>query len=185
VNYREAWGIHASNGILFNHESPLRGETFVTRKITRAVAAIHLGFQDRLFLGNLDARRDWGHAREYVRGMWLMLRQDQPGDYVLATGVTTPVRDFVRRAFGEVGIDLEFTGEGVGETGVDARTGTVLVEIDPRYFRPTEVDVLIGDPSKARRVLGWRHETSWEDLCAEMVRADLAAVAKDHRRNAD
>ncbi|MBA3810505.1 MAG: GDP-mannose 4,6-dehydratase [Caulobacteraceae bacterium] len=185
VNYREAYGIHASNGILFNHESPLRGETFVTRKITRAAAAIRLGLQDRLFLGNLDARRDWGHAREYARGMWLMLRQDQPGDYVLATGVTTSVRDFARRAFGEVGIDLAFTGEGLGETGVDAATGTARVQVDPRYFRPTEVDVLTGDASKARRMLGWRHETSWEDLCAEMVREDLAAMAKDRRPDAD
>ncbi|MDQ2861603.1 MAG: GDP-mannose 4,6-dehydratase [Pseudomonadota bacterium] len=185
VNYREAYGIHASNGILFNHESPLRGETFVTRKITRAAAAIRLGIQDKLFLGNLDARRDWGHAREYVRGMWLMVQQDQPDDYVLATGQTTQVRDFVLRAFSEVGIDLEFSGEGASETAVDPKTGRVLVEVDPRYFRPTEVDLLIGDPSKAERVLGWRHQTSWQDLCAEMVREDLVAVAKDQRRNAD
>jgi len=184
VNYREAYGIHASNGILFNHESPLRGETFVTRKITRAVAAIRLGFQDKLFLGNLDASRDWGHAREYVRGMWSMLQQDRPDDYVLATGETTQVRDFVRRAFSEVGIELEFSGEGVDEKGVDSKTGAVLVEVDPRYFRPTEVDLLIGDPSKAQRVLGWRHETSWQDLCAEMVREDLVTVAKDQRRDA-
>lgn len=185
VNYREAYGIHASNGILFNHESPLRGETFVTRKVTRAVAAIRLGFQEKLFLGNLDAARDWGHAREYARGMWLMLQQDQPDDYVLATGETTKVRDFVLRAFSEVGVELEFRGEGLAEQGVDARTGAVLVEVDPRYFRPTEVDLLIGDPSKARRVLGWRHETSWGDLCAEMVREDLITVAKEQRRNAD
>src|SRR5665213_405521 len=184
VNYREAYGIHASNGILFNHESLLRGETFVTRKITRAAAAIRLGFQDKLFLGNLDARRDWGHAREYVRGMWLMVQQDRPDDYVLATGETTKVRDFVLRAFSEVGIDLEFSGEGANEKGVDSKTGAVLVEVDPRYFRPTEVDLLIGDPSKAQRVLGWRHETSWQDLCAEMVREDLVTVAKDQRRDA-
>jgi GDPmannose 4,6-dehydratase len=185
VNYREAYGIHASNGILFNHESPLRGETFVTRKITRAAAAIHLGFQHKLFLGNLDAKRDWGHAREYVRGMWLMMQQDQGDDYVLATGETTQVRDFVLRAFSEIGIELEFSGEGVDEKGVDTGSGRVLVEVDPRYFRPTEVDLLIGDPSKAQRVLGWRHETSWQDLCAEMVREDLIAVAKEQRRNAD
>ena len=184
VNYREAYGIHASNGILFNHESPLRGETFVTRKITRAAAAIRLGFQDKLFLGNLDASRDWGHAREYVRGMWSMLQQDRPDDYVLATGETTRVRDFVLRAFSEVGTELEFSGEGVDEKGIDSKTGAVLVEVDPRYFRPTEVDLLIGDPSKAQRVLGWRHETPWQDLCAEMVREDLVTVAKDQRRDA-
>jgi len=185
VNYREAYGIHASNGILFNHESPLRGETFVTRKITRAVAAIRLGFQDKLFLGNLDAKRDWGHAREYARGMWLMLQQRRPDDYVLATGKTTQVREFVVRAFSEAGITLEFAGEGVEEQGVDAKTGAVLVEVDPRYYRPTEVDMLIGDASKAHRVLGWRHEISWEELCAEMVREDLIAVGKEQRRNAD
>ncbi len=185
VNYREAYGIHASNGILFNHESPLRGETFVTRKITRAVAAIQLGLQDRLFIGNLDAVRDWGHAREYVRGMWLMLQRDEPDDYVLATGRAAKVRDFVVRAFGEVGIDLVFVGQGVDEKAVDAKTGRVLVEVDPRYFRPAEVDLLIGDPAKAHRVLGWRHETSWEQLCAEMVREDLVGVAREHRRNND
>lgn len=185
VNYREAYGIHASNGILFNHESPLRGETFVTRKITRAVAAIHLGLQDKLFMGNLDATRDWGHAREYVRGMWLMLQQDAPDDYVLATGRAAKVRDFVVRAFAEVGVELTFTGDGVDEKGIDAKTGRVLVEVDPRYFRPAEVDLLIGDPAKAQRVLGWRHETSWEQLCTEMVRADLVAVAKEHRKNGE
>jgi GDPmannose 4,6-dehydratase len=185
VNYREAYGIHASNGVMFNHESPLRGETFVTRKVTRAVAAIHLGFQDKLFLGNLHAKRDWGHAREYVRAMWLMLQQDQADDYVLATGKTTQVREFVLRAFSEVGIELAFSGDGAEEKGVDVRTGKVLVEVDPRYFRPTEVDLLIGDSSKAHRVLGWRHETSWEELCAEMVREDLVTVAKEQRRNAD
>ncbi len=149
VNYREAYGMHASNGILFNHESPLRGETFVTRKITRAIAAMHLGFQDKLYLGNLDAKRDWGHAREYVRGMWLMLQQDEPDDYVLATGETTMVRDFVTHGFKQVGIDIAWQGEGVDEKGIDVKTGKVLVEIDPRYFRPTEVELLIGDPTKA------------------------------------
>jgi GDPmannose 4,6-dehydratase len=185
VNYREAYGMHASNGILFNHESPVRGETFVTRKITRAVAAIKLGFQDKLYLGNLDAKRDWGHAREYVRGMWLMLQQDEPDDYVLATGASTAVRDFVARAFAEVGVTIRWQGKGVHETGVCAETGKLLVEVDPRYFRPTEVDLLIGDPSKAHRKLGWRHETSWDELCAEMVREDLVAVAREQRRNAD
>ncbi len=185
VNYREAYGFHASNGILFNHESPLRGETFVTRKITRAVAAIHLGLQQNLFLGNLNARRDWGHAREYVRGMWLMLQQDQPDDYVLATGRATPVRDFVTKAFSEVGIILCWQGEGVDEKGVCATTGRVYVEVDPRYFRPTEVDLLIGDPTKAREKLGWSHETNWEAICSEMVAYDLLAVAKEEHRNVD
>lgn len=185
VNYREAYGMHASNGILFNHESPLRGETFVTRKITRAVAAIHHGFQDRLFLGNLDAQRDWGHAREYVRGMWLMLQQDEPDDYVLATGETTQVRDFVTCAFRGVGISLTWEGAGVVEKGIDAKSGRVLVEVDPRYFRPTEVDLLVGDPAKAAQQLGWKHETKWHDLCAEMVREDLINVERERRRNAD
>ena len=185
VNYREAYGIHASNGILFNHESPLRGETFVTRKITRACAAIKLGFQDKLFLGNLDAKRDWGHAREYVRGMWLMVQQDEPDDYVLATGETTLVRDFVSAAFDEIEVALTWTGEGIDEKGICARTGRVYVEVDPRYFRPTEVELLIGDPAKARRKLGWTHETGWRELCAEMVREDLTVVARERRRNAD
>lgn len=173
VNYREAYGIHASNGILFNHESPLRGETFVTRKITRAAAAISLGRQDMLWLGNLDARRDWGHAREYVRGMWLMLQQDDPDDYVLATGETTPVRTFVEWAFSDAGITLEWRGEGVNEQGFCSRTGRCLVAVDPRYFRPTEVDLLIGDPTKAQAKLGWRHETGPRELAREMVEADL------------
>jgi GDP-mannose 4,6-dehydratase len=173
VNYREAYGLHASNGILFNHESPLRGETFVTRKITRAVAAISLGRQDKLYLGNLDARRDWGHAREYVRGMWLMLQQDEPDDYVLATGTTTPVRDFVQWAFEDIGINLQWQGSGVDEKGIDADNGRVLVEVDPRYFRPTEVDILLGDAGKARQKLGWTHEISVRDLAREMVEADL------------
>jgi len=185
VNYREAYGIHASNGILFNHESPLRGETFVTRKITRAAAAIRHGSQECLHLGNLDAQRDWGHAREYVRGMWLMLQQDVADDYVLATGVTTHVRDFVSYAFEQVGMPLAWEGEGVDEQGVDAQTGRVLVKVDPRYFRPTEVDLLIGDPSKAERCLGWKHQTSWRDLCAEMVREDLVTVENERRRNVD
>ncbi|MDR6532343.1 GDPmannose 4,6-dehydratase [Caulobacter rhizosphaerae] len=185
VNYREAYGIHASNGILFNHESPLRGETFVTRKITRAVAAIKQGFQDKLYLGNLDAKRDWGHAREYVRGMWLMLQQEEADDYVLATGETTIVRDFVTKAFSETGVTLNWSGSGVDEKGTCAETGKVLVEVDPRYFRPTEVELLIGDPTKAKEKLGWVHETKWEQLCAEMVAADMIAVAKEQRRNAE
>lgn len=185
VNYREAYGIHASNGILFNHESPLRGETFVTRKITRAVAAIKQGFQDKLYLGNLDAKRDWGHAREYVRGMWLMLQQEEADDYVLATGETTLVRDFVTKAFAETGVTINWSGVGVEEKGTCAETGKVLVEVDPRYFRPTEVELLIGDPTKAKEKLGWVHDTKWEQLCAEMVAADMATVAREQRRNVD
>lgn len=173
VNYREAYGIHASNGILFNHESPLRGETFVTRKITRAAAAISLGRQDMLYLGNLDARRDWGHAREYVRGMWMITQADEPSDYVLATGETTPVRTFVEWAFEDVGTTLRWEGEGVDEKGYCTKTSKLLVAVDPRYFRPTEVELLIGDPSKAREKLGWQHETSPRDLAREMVQADL------------
>jgi GDPmannose 4,6-dehydratase len=177
VNYREAYGIHASNGILFNHESPLRGETFVTRKITRAAAAIKLGRQEMLYLGNLDAKRDWGHAREYVRGMWLMLQQDTPDDYVLATGETTEVRKFVEWSFEDVGIDLEWRGTGVNEQGFCKTTGKCLVQVDPRYFRPTEVELLIGDPAKAHAKLGWKHETSVRDLAREMVQADLKIMA--------
>ena len=173
VNYRETYGIHASNGILFNHESPLRGETFVTRKITRAAAAIRLGRQERLYLGNLDAQRDWGHAEEYVRGMWLMLQQDVPDDYVLATGETTAVRTFAEWAFAEAGMELEWRGEGVEEKGYDRASGRCLVEVDPRYFRPTEVDLLLGDPGKARSRLGWTHRRSARDLAREMVREDL------------
>ena len=179
VNYREAYCLHASNGILFNHESPIRGETFVTRKITRAAAAIALGRQDKLYLGNLAARRDWGHAREYVRGMWLMLQQDQPGDYVLATGKTTTVRDFCGWAFEDAGIPLEFRGEGADEKGYCAKTGKCLVEIDSRYFRPTEVDLLIGDPSKAERELGWKHEISARELAREMVASDMVIMRND------
>jgi GDPmannose 4,6-dehydratase len=185
VNYREAYGIHASNGILFNHESPLRGETFVTRKITRAVAAIRLGLQDKLYLGNLDAKRDWGHAKEYVRGMWLMLQQDKPDDYVLATGVSTAVREFVTWAFAEAGIALEWKGRGVAEKGYDIASGKCLVEVDPRYFRPTEVDQLVGDSSKARARLGWTCEIKVRDICTEMVREDVKAAAEERHRNAD
>jgi len=182
VNYREAYGMHASNGILFNHESPLRGETFVTRKITRAAAAIHLGKQDRLYLGNLDARRDWGHAKEYVEGMWLMLQQDVADDYVLATGETTHVRTFVEWAFEECGIHLEWRGEGVNEKGHCKKTGRCLVEVDPRYFRPTEVDLLLGDPRKAHEKLGWHHKTSVRELAREMVQADLKVMADEAER---
>ena len=173
VNYREAYGMHASNGILLNHESPYRGETFVTRKITRGAAAISLGRQERLYLGNLDAKRDWGHAKEYVRGMWMMMQQDEPDDFVLATGTTTSVRDFVSWAFEDAGLPLEFRGEGVDEKGYCRTTGKVLVEVDPRYFRPTEVELLLGDPSKAHQKLGWRHETDVRELAREMLQADL------------
>ena len=181
VNYREAYGMHASNGILFNHESPIRGETFVTRKITRAVAAIHHGLQAKLYLGYLDSRRDWGHARDYVRGMWQIVQQNSPSDFVLATGEAHTVRKFVELAFAEVGRSIEWHGEGVAETGRDAATGAVLVEVDPRYFRPTEVDLLIGDPTKARTVLGWTHEIGLEQLVAEMVREDAALMARQGR----
>lgn len=184
VNYREAYGIHASNGILFNHESPMRGETFVTRKITRAAAAISLGLQDKLYLGNLSAERDWGHARDYVEGMWRILQQDVPSDYVLATGVKHSVRRFVELAFAEVGVDIQWAGSGIDEKGIDKTSGAVLVEVDPRYFRPTEVELLIGDPSKAERVLGWRATTSLANMVSEMVRSDLETVRResDHRR---
>jgi GDPmannose 4,6-dehydratase len=178
VNYREAYGLHASNGILFNHESPIRGETFVTRKITRAVAAIHLGLQDRLYLGNLHAMRDWGHARDYVLGMWLIAQQPQPDDYVLATGETHSVRSFVETAFREVGVDIVWRGADLAEEGIDAADGRVRVAVDPRYFRPTEVELLIGDPSKAREKLGWRRHTGFGELVAEMVREDLKLMAR-------
>ncbi len=173
-NYRESYGIHASNGILFNHESPVRGETFVTRKITRAAAAIAKGSEETLFLGNLNARRDWGHAKDFVEGMWRMLQQDTPDDYVLATGVQASVRDFTQLAFREAGIDLVWEGEAENEKGICSKSGKVLVEIDPRYYRPAEVDTLVGDASKAERVLGWKAKTSWQELCREMVKADLA-----------
>lgn len=176
VNYREAYGIHASNGILFNHEGPTRGETFVTRKITRAVAAIELGLQDALYLGNMDAKRDWGHAKDYVEGMWRIVQHEEAGDWVLATGETHTVREFVERAFAETGRIIEWSGEGVEEIGTDKNTGDVLVRVDPRYFRPTEVELLIGDPSKANQDLGWKHKTSFADLVKEMVASDLEVV---------
>ena len=179
VNYREAYGLHASNGILFNHESPIRGETFVTRKITRAVAAIKAGTQQELYLGNLDAKRDWGHARDYVEGMWRILQQPEPDDFVLATGETHSVREFVELAFAHAGLPLEWQGSGVGEVGREVATGIERVRIDPRYFRPTEVDLLLGDPSKAHRVLGWRHTTSFVDLVREMVDADVRLLAAE------
>jgi GDPmannose 4,6-dehydratase len=182
VNYREAYGMHASNGILFNHESPIRGETFVTRKISRAVAAIELGLQDRLFLGNLDATRDWGHARDYVEGMWLMLQQAEPDDYILATGESHTVREFAEKAFALIGHKIVWRGRGNDEQGVDAANGRVLVEIDKRYFRPTEVDSLLGDPSKAEAKLGWRHKTTFDALVKEMVEADLVAVRDEEKR---
>lgn len=182
VNYREAYNMYACNGILFNHESPLRGETFVTRKITRAVAKIALGMQDKLWLGNLNAQRDWGHAKDYVEAMWLMLQQDAPEDFVIATGVTTPVREFVRLAFAEVGIEIEFNGDGVDEKGTvkncsnadyQLSVGTEVVAVDPRYFRPTEVELLIGDPTKANTKLGWKPKYDLNSLVQEMVAADL------------
>jgi GDPmannose 4,6-dehydratase len=184
VNYREAYGFHASNGILFNHEGPTRGETFVTRKVTRAVAAIELGLQKCLYLGNLNAIRDWGHAKDFVRGMWLILQQEAPDDYVLATGEAHTVRELVEVAFGEVDRTREWRGAGLDEHGVDARTGQVLVKIDPRYRRPAEVDALIGDPSKARQLLGWQHQITFSELVKEMVAEDLRKVANErHRRN--
>jgi GDPmannose 4,6-dehydratase len=182
VNYREAYGMHASNGILFNHEGPTRGETFVTRKITRAVAAISAGRQDCLYLGNLDARRDWGHARDYVEGMWRILQQPEPDDYVLATGESHSVREFVELAFTEIGRTVRWEGEGVEECGRDVDDGRVLVRIDPRYFRPTEVDFLLGDPRKAEARLGWRHTTSFPALVAEMVSSDLDRLAEEGGR---
>ena len=173
VNYREAYQVHASNGILFNHESPVRGETFVTRKITRAVAAIVTGRQNKLYVGNLDAQRDWGHARDYVEGMWMILQQDKPDDYVLATGQGHTVREFIEEAFLIAGRQISWRGKGTDEVGVDATSGQVLVEIDPRYFRPTEVDILIGDASKALTKLGWKHRVSFKQLVREMVDSDL------------
>lgn len=189
VNYREAYGMYACNGILFNHESPLRGETFVTRKITRAVARISMGLQDVLYLGNLDAQRDWGHAKDYVEGMWLMLQQEQPEDFVLATGVTTYIRDFVRMAFAEVGVTLAFTGEGVNEVGTIAaienaqnpsmNVGQVVVKVDPRYYRPTEVDLLIGDATKAKKKLNWVPKYTLAEMVKEMVAADIVLFKKE------
>jgi len=179
VNYREAYGIHASNGILFNHESPIRGETFVTRKITRAVAGVHLGVEKELYIGNLDAKRDWGHARDYVEGMWRIVQQEVPDDYVLATGETHSVREFVEVAFSEVGRSITWRGKGVEEIGIDASSGQTVVKIDSRYFRPTEVELLLGDPGKARRVLGWKHRVTFRELVAEMVKSDLEAIARE------
>ena len=182
VNYREAYGIHASNGILFNHESPIRGETFVTRKITRAVAAIQLGLQETLFMGNIDSKRDWGHARDYVEGMWRMLQQPEPDDYVLATGEMHTVREFIEQAFAHVGRRIAWSGKGVDEVGTDAASGKALVRIDPHYFRPTEVDLLLGDPSKAARKLGWRHTTPLASLVTEMVDADLKLFSENRTK---
>jgi GDPmannose 4,6-dehydratase len=179
VNYREAYGLYASNGILFNHESPVRGETFVTRKITRAVAAIQWGLQDTLYVGNLDAKRDWGHAKDFVKGMWLILQQPKPDDYVLATGESHSVREFIELAFTQVGRTIVWRGADDDEVGLDGESGQVLVKVDRRYFRPTEVDVLQGDASKARRELGWTAETRFTDLVAEMVRSDLELLGKD------
>ena len=185
VNYREAYGIYACNGILFNHESPTRGETFVTRKITRAVARIKLGLQDRLFLGNLGSLRDWGHARDYVEAQWLMLQQEQPEDFVIATGEQHSVREFVEKAFREVGINIGWRGQGVDEVGVAVSSSSkhggdgIVVSVDPRYFRPTEVETLLGDPSKAREKLGWQARTTFDDLVAEMVREDLKLAERD------
>lgn len=182
VNYREAYGIHASNGILFNHESPLRGETFVTRKITRAVAAIHHGLQDLIYLGNLDAQRDWGHAKDYVEGMWRILQQDEPDDYVLGTGEMHSVREFVELAFAKIGTTIEWSGKGTDEIGKSKETGDVLVRIDPRYFRPTEVELLLSDPKKAKEKLGWVHSTPFTTLVDEMLNADLELVKSEINR---
>jgi GDPmannose 4,6-dehydratase len=188
VNYREAYNMYACNGILFNHESPLRGETFVTRKITRAAARIALGLQDKTYLGNLDAKRDWGHAKDYVEAMWLMLRQDTPEDFVIATGETTAVREFVKKSFKRLGMELEFSGEGINETAVisnithpkvKAKVGQLVLQIDPKYFRPTEVDLLIGDPTKAKEKLGWQPKFTVDDLIEDMVTADLQLFKKD------
>ena len=179
VNYREAYEMYACNGILFNHESPVRGETFVTRKITRALARIHLGLQERLYLGNLDALRDWGHARDYVEMQWLMLQQDKPEDFVIATGVQHSVRDFVNVAAGEIGMQIRWEGAGVDEKGYDAKTGKCIVSVDPRYFRPTEVATLLGDPSKAKRKLGWEPKTTFESLVREMMKEDVETAKRD------
>jgi GDPmannose 4,6-dehydratase len=185
VNYREAYKMHASNGILFNHESPRRGETFVTRKITRVVAAIALNRKEILYLGNLDAKRDWGHARDYVEGMWLMLQQEEPGDYVLATGQSNSVRTFVERAFACIGKTVRWQGTGIDEVGIDADLGDVLVRIDQRYFRPTEVDSLVGDASKARKMLGWQPQINFDQLIQEMVEYDISALKTDGVQHKD
>lgn len=179
VNYREAYGMFACNGILFNHESPLRGETFVTRKITRAVARIKLGLQEKLYLGNLHAKRDWGFAKDYVEAMWLMLQQDKPEDFVIATGKTQKVRDFVELAFHEVGIEIDWQGSGAEEKGLDKTTGKVLIEVDPRYFRPTEVELLLGDATKAKEKLGWEPKTTLAELVTMMMQEDLKSAQRD------
>lgn len=179
VNYRESYGMFCCSGILFNHESPVRGETFVTRKITQAVSKIHLGLQDKLKLGNLDAERDWGHAKDYVEGMWLMLQQERPDDYILSTGKKISVRYFVEMAFKYIGINLKWVGSGLDEKGIDSETGDVLVEISPEYFRPTEVDELLGDSSKARKILGWNPKYSVEELCSEMMEKDIQKFKKE------
>jgi GDPmannose 4,6-dehydratase len=188
VNYREAYGMYACNGILFNHESPLRGETFVTRKITRAVAKIGMGLQDKLYLGNIDAKRDWGHAKDYIEAQWMILQQEKPEDFVIATGVTTSVRDFVKMSFREIGVELEFKGEGIDEVGVvvsstnsdyQIEVGKEAVAVDPQYFRPTEVELLIGDPTKAKTQLGWQPKYDVQMLCSEMVQADIELFKRD------
>jgi GDPmannose 4,6-dehydratase len=181
VNYREAYGFHASNGILFNHEGPRRGETFVTRKITRAVAAIHLGKQECLYIGNINAKRDWGHARDFVEGMWRIVQQSEPDDYILATGEAHSVREFLEFAFAEVGIEIEWVGRDIEECGVCSKTGRILVRIDPRYFRPTEVDILLGNPEKARRKLGWAHRVTFREMVKEMVAQDLGVSSETER----
>jgi GDPmannose 4,6-dehydratase len=180
VNYREAYGMFACNGILFNHESPIRGETFLTRKVTRALARIKLGMEPVLYLGNLDARRDWGHAKDFVEAQWLMLQQDEPEDYVIATGKQHSVREFIEIAANEIGIDIKWEGEGLNEVGYDRSTDRVIIRIDPRYLRPTEVDTLLGDPTKARERLGWESKTSFRELVKEMIRKDLAEAEKEN-----
>jgi GDPmannose 4,6-dehydratase len=179
INYREAYNMYACNGILFNHESPIRGETFVTRKITRAAARISTGTQERVYLGNLDAKRDWGHARDFVEGMWKMLQQEKPEDFVLATGVTTTIREFAERVFAQVGMTLEWSGSGIDEVGRDANSGKIIVSIDSAYFRPTEVDLLIGDASKAREKLGWVPKCDLQQMIEEMIKSDLEEARKD------
>jgi GDPmannose 4,6-dehydratase len=178
VNYREAYGMHASNGILFNHESPVRGETFVTRKITRGLARIAGGIDQQLYIGNLNSKRDWGHARDFVEAMWLILQRDEPDDYVIATGEQHSVREFIEAAAGELGMDIEWQGSGLDEVGIDRNTGREIVAVDPRYFRPTEVDTLLGDPSKAKKLLGWEARISFADLVKEMVAADDELVRR-------